>query len=147
MVLNDDVVERRFESQGGLRQFPIDLPLAQLDMLVSRKFLAAVYGGNTQETFPSIGQEKYAQHGMDDFMYLHIDYHPWAPQIPGRPGLWFSTGNSERQPFEARVLTRDLKLAMWQYIGQYDVRPAAPLTREEWINQSDKVRLYNRVLL
>jgi hypothetical protein len=134
MILSDDVVEKRFEPLGGIRGYTINLSLAELDMMVSRLFMASVYGGNSQETFPSIGQEKLARHGMDDFMYVHIDYQPCGPQIPGRPGLWFST-NSDSAPFVARVLTRDLKCALWQYVGQYDVRPAASLTKEEWLKQ------------
>jgi len=141
MVLSDEVVEKRFAPLGGLKAFVINLSLAELDMMVSRLFMASVYGGNSQETFPSIGQEKLAQHGMNDFMYLHLDYQPCAPQIPGRPGLWFDTEKGD-EPFVARVLTRDLRCAMWQYVGQYDVRPAVSLTREEWLNQKNKVRSY-----
>jgi len=38
-----------------------------------------------------------------------------------------------------RVVTKPL--ALWQYMGQYDVQPSDPLSLEEWIMQSEQVRL------
>jgi hypothetical protein len=148
MVLSDDVVQKRFEPLGGLQGFKINLSLAELDRMVTRAFMSSVYGGSSQGTFPPIGEDKFAQHGMDDFMYLRLDFQPCAPQIPGRPGLWFSTTSREEEPFVARVLTRDSKDPIWQYVGQYSVRPALSLTRKEWLNQKlivgDLIFLFSR---
>jgi len=103
-----------------------------------------------QATFPHIGEEKFDQHGMDDFMYLHLDYHPFAPQTPGGCGLWFSTEEEDPESdFEGlkRVFTRDSKSAIWQYMGQYKVKGAQSLTLDEWLKQSDKVMRYHFLTL
>lgn len=58
------------------------------ELLISRAFFANVYGGSMQDTFPKPSAVKFAQHGMDDFMFMiPTDYQPEAPQIPGAPGL------------------------------------------------------------
>ena len=31
--------------------------------------------------------------------------------------------------------------ALWQYMGQYDLRPSDPFSTQEWVMQSDRVRL------
>jgi hypothetical protein len=118
----------------GLEPFPINLPLAELNQMVSRHFMASTYGGSMQATFPSISAAKLAQHGMNDFMYLHLKYHPYAPQRPGGSGLWFDP-EWYGAPWDGvyRVFTRDWDRAMWQYMGQYEVKSTASLTLAEWL--------------
>ena len=58
-----------------------------------------------QATFPQIREEMLAEHSMDDFMYLHLDYQPYAPQTPGGCGLWFSMdGDSEPNILNVRYV-------------------------------------------
>ena len=142
MTVSDEVIQSRLEPIG-IEPFKINLPRAEVNMMVTRKFMSAVYGGSSEGTFPPIGKEKLAEHGMNDFMYLHLDYQPCAPQIPGKCGLWFSTG-SRRGDWGGvyRVITRDLLRSEWQYMGQYEIKPAKSLTREEWVSQKDKVRCF-----
>jgi hypothetical protein len=140
MSLKNAVLMKRLEPIG-LEKYVIDLPLAEINQMVSRKFMSANYGGSMQATFPQIREEKLAEHGLDDFMYLHLNYQPYAPQTPGGCGLWFSTdGDSEPWEGITRVLTRDLNSAMWQYMGQYEVKAAASLEMAEWLQQDLKVR-------
>ncbi len=146
MSLKDVVLIKRLEPVG-LDKYAIDLPLAEINQMVSRKFMSAIYGGSMQATFPQIREAKLAEHGMDDFMYLHLDYQPYAPQTPGGCGLWFSTdGDSDPWEGVSRVLTRDLNSAMWQYMGQYEVKAAASLEMEEWLQQDLKVRFLSNSL-
>ena len=139
--LSDEVLLRRLETVG-LDPLMINLSRSELNQMVTRLFMSGVYGGSMQATFPRIGKRKFEQHGMADFMYLHLDYHPYAPQRPGGCGLWFSTEEEDPElGFEGiqRVFTRDWKRAIWQYMGQYKVKPAQSLSLDEWLDQPDKV--------
>jgi len=142
MTVSEQVIKSRLEPIG-IKPFKINLSRAELNVMVTRKFMSSVYGGSSEGTFPPIGKEKLAEHGMNDFMYLHLDYQPCAPQVPGKCGLWFSTG-SRRGNLEGvyRVITRDLRRSQWQYMGQYHIKPAKSLTKEEWVSQDDKVRRF-----
>ena len=139
MTLESKVLLKRLEPIG-LEPYEIDLPRAEVNHMVRRDFMSTVYGGSMQATCPDIAQEKLEQHGMNDFMYLKLDYHPFAPQTPGGCGLFFST--QEEVPGDLglkRVFTRDLRKPHWQYMGQYDVKTAASLSLNEWLDQSVKV--------
>ena len=92
-----------------------------------------------QATCPKIGQKKLAQHGKDNFTYLHLDYHQSAPQVPGTPGLFFNSCSGPDWPGLQRVFTR-IGSNKWQYMGMYEIKSCAPLTKEEWKSQSEKVR-------
>ena len=132
---------RRLEPIGALVDHEIDLSRAEINQMVSRLFMSSIYGGSMQATFPPIGKEKLRKHGMNDFMYLHLKYHPFAPQNPGRCGLWFSTEDEKPETWAGlkRVFTRDREVSMWQYMGQYDVQRAASLTLEEWLDHKPAV--------
>lgn len=119
--------------------FEIPIPQDIRDVVVTREFLSTIYGGNSQETFPSIGKEFLAQHGLNDFMYPSLDYNPAAPQIPGAPGLFLKTcGHGQEWPEVQRVITR-IAPNHWQYVGQYKLSPAESLTTREWREQSELV--------
>jgi len=134
---------RRLEPIGALVDYEIDLSRAEINEMVSRLFMSSIYGGSMQATFPRISQKKLEKHGMNDFMYLHLKYHPFAPQNPGRCGLWFSTEDEDPKTWAAlkRVFTRDQQVSMWQYMGQYDVQRAASLTLQEWLDHTPAVRV------
>jgi hypothetical protein len=93
-------------------------------------------------TFPKIADERLAIHGLNDFMYPNLDMNPYAPEVPGARGLFFVPRPSDRPaeewPEVQRVITR-IASAKWQYVGQYRMRPAASLTKEEWASQDAKV--------
>lgn len=69
--------------------------------------------------------------------------HPHAPSLPGAPGLWMNCNDNQWYDEGMRVVVRVVTkpLALWQYMGQYDVQPSDPLSLEEWIMQSEQVRL------
>lgn len=125
----------------GLDLFPIPLDRSIQDVDVTRHFLSHEYGGNTQDTFPRIRKEKLQEHGLDDFMCLNLDLNPCAPATPGAPGLFFSLrrGTAEPWPEIQRVICR-LSSSKWLYQGQYKMTPCASLTKEEWAQESPKVR-------
>lgn len=93
-----------------------------------------------QATCPNIGKHRLEQHGMNDFMYLHPDYQPVAPQVPGACGLFFRTGTSVGYtwPLLQRVFTR-IQSNVWQYMGTYRLTSSPSLTPAEWAKQEPKV--------
>ena len=116
--------------------------------MISRDFMSSYYGGSMQATFPPIGRQHKAKHGHDDFMYLHPDYQPVAPQVPGACGLFFLTHTSIEieWPKLQRVFTR-IESNVWQYMGMYRLTSSPSLTTREWADQEPKViRIFSKFL-
>ncbi|KAF5329768.1 hypothetical protein D9619_009284 [Psilocybe cf. subviscida] len=106
--------------------------------MVTRQFMSETYGGSTQEVEPAIGELHRCDHSMRDFSYANTDYQPEAPEVPGAPGLWFSTEPGSdfgmRRVF-TKIKDRTAKQDnRWLYVGQYDIRAANPssITVAEW---------------
>ena len=96
-----------------------------------------------QATCPTISKRKLAQHGKDNFTYLHLDYHQHAPQVAGTPGLFFNSCDGSDWPGLQRVFTR-IASNTWQFMGMYEIKSCASLTKEEWKCQEEKVCLTRR---
>ncbi|KAF5371502.1 hypothetical protein D9615_009588 [Tricholomella constricta] len=123
-----------------IKPLPLDLDLDDdlLNFTVSRKFLSSVYGGNSQSTFPSISPDNRARHDYHNFMFLHIEYNPFAPQRAGFPGLFYRIRTTDL-PEIHRVFIR-IDDGIWLYIGQYQLVQSDPLTPQEWAASSIKAR-------
>ena len=140
LTLGVDTVFERITAIGH-ELYPIILEKAISDISFSREFISHIYGGNTQQTFPQIKRERLASHGLNDFMFPNLSFNPHAPQLPGSPGLFFTTGDSDNPgewPTVQRVISR-IKSGEWLYVGQYKLAPVAPLTKEEWATQDNGV--------
>lgn len=138
--MSNDVVNRRLAIIGH-HMHDVQLEPNIRDVTTTRNFTSSRWGGNTQETFPSIRKALLDQHGLNDFMYLNLFFNPHAPQWPGAPGLFFGSSVSEEGPSDwpeiQRVLVR-LDTSSWLYVGQYQMTPAPCLTPDEWISQDPK---------
>lgn len=143
-LTNDTIISRISAAGISFDLFPIAFPKADQDVMVSRAFMAAYWGGSSQDTWPKIGKKNLARHGLNDFMYMPSDYQPIAPQVPGAPGLWLNIGSDIREwdGGVKRVFTKitSKPRALWLYQGQYEFKLAKELTREEWARQTPKVR-------
>ncbi|KAK0205880.1 hypothetical protein DFS33DRAFT_1380958 [Desarmillaria ectypa] len=114
LELSLDTVQNRIK---GMRVYGVHLDPNIRDCAVDRRFMSQFWGGNTQETFPNIAQKS-------------LDIHPQFEHEPACSasawGTWailfFSNGK-------------------WQYMGQYKMERAAPLTVEEWKKQEHVVVL------
>jgi len=141
-MLSDDVVHHRLALIGH-ETYDVGLDLHLRDVTTTRSFTSRKWGGNTQSTFPKIGEDFLAQHGLDDFMYLNLLFNPHAPRWPGAPGLFFASsaagGEAGAWPTVQRVVVR-LKTNTWLYVGQYRCTPAPSLTTDEWKSQALKVK-------
>ena len=122
----------------GYETFDLELPQDILDATTTRDFTTRTWGGSRLATFPKIGKE--FTHGLDDFMYISLLYAPHAPRWPGSPGLIFKfKDDGQEWPKIMRLIVR-LRDNAWQYMGQYKLTAAPPLTPEEWNAQSHKVK-------
>ncbi|KAJ2920944.1 hypothetical protein H1R20_g16151, partial [Candolleomyces eurysporus] len=146
MQFDDELTNRRYQAADiSTRPFPITASRATLNEKVSRRFMSTVYGGSSQDVFPAISPRKLEDHGLNDWMYPPLDYHPMAPRNPGEPGFYFSVDNGSRALEDGqvkRVFTRVTKSprALWLYQGQYEVHLSESITKEEWQRQSLIVR-------
>ncbi|KAJ6615539.1 hypothetical protein B0H10DRAFT_2040925 [Mycena sp. CBHHK59/15] len=125
---------------------PIALNADIKNVAVRRDFMRIRYGGNSQAAFPAISEKNFRKTGHRDFMYPSLVQNPDAPMVPGAPGLFLdATGQSAKDckvgwAVEAhKVLTR-LGTNDYLYMGNYAVRPAESLTRQEWNAQEPKMR-------
>lgn len=142
MMLGRDTLRERFQALGpsGLDLYPITLDKSLQDVMVSRVFMSAEYGGGSQAVCPTIGKKHIEKHGMNDFMFLHPEYQPVAPQVPGACGLFMSPGTSvgHEWPSVQRLFTR-IESNVWQYMGMYRLMSSPSLTKREWADQDRKV--------
>lgn len=144
-----DTINRRLDKLGPDRNYEVNVPDEIKFTAVPRRFLSDTWGGNTQNTFPSIRKEMLLKHGLDDWQYPNSLYNPHCPLNPGFAGLMFSPDGLERpeddgevkeSPTKWRTIVRLKTEALWQYVGQYVDIPAPSLTQDEWLIQDLRVR-------
>ncbi|KAJ7165581.1 hypothetical protein C8R43DRAFT_213788 [Mycena crocata] len=164
-TLSLDTIRERLQNIG-YEPRPIDLDKAILDVTTRRDFMSKEYGGNPQETYPTIAEHFVEKTSLAYFMYLNLLHNPHAPEVPGAPGLLFDalckhewedrvkaeeekekkekkkgiTKVTKKQEVEGEILFSRLASATWQYQGQYALGPAPPLTIAEWKQQPPQVR-------
>ncbi|KAH6873716.1 hypothetical protein BKA70DRAFT_1352579 [Coprinopsis sp. MPI-PUGE-AT-0042] len=127
--------------------FPVTLEPAIRDVCVSRVFMSKTWGGSSQRTFPPIDKKKF-KHGLDDFMYPGSASQSATPEVPGAPGLWLDVEDTSGTWWRDRYGDTPVRLftcivkspARWQYQGQYRIRIAKTLEKEEWRQQKAEVR-------
>ncbi|KAF9530954.1 hypothetical protein CPB83DRAFT_904938 [Crepidotus variabilis] len=144
MRLSNDIFVDRLESALiCLDGFHVTLAREFTQRPFPRMFISNTYGGSPMRTFPKPDDDRIAMHGYNDWMFLNLDLHPWAPQIPGKPGLWLSPEGEPEETYRdiKRTFSRFPTQALWLYLGQYRVVLTTSLTKEEWLKESTKVRI------
>lgn len=137
-ITPENIVRHRLASIGH-DTLDINVPRNILETTTNRRIMSRIWGGNTRSRFPKIN--KGFTHGLDDFMYANLLYDPHAPRRPGSPGLIFQFKDEGQEwPKIMRLIIR-LRGNVWQYMGQYKLTAAPPLTPVEWRAQSIKVKL------
>lgn len=143
-----DTINDRLEAKlgpAGQRDFDVDIDNEVKFKSVPRQFFSSTWGGNPQETFPTIGKEFLKKHGLDDFMYPNLLWNPHGPEIPGAAAIFFEPNGLDTREEDSdeqyRVIVRLKEGPIWLYVGQYILLSSPPLTRDEWLMQERKVCL------
>ena len=140
-LFNDLFVWDRLKDENGeIPWHHIDAGEEIRDHAFPRYYLSARFGGSPVRTFPVISPKKLREHGIDNFAFLSTDMNPHAPTRPGAPGLFFRPDFDAPPPGDKRLFVV-LKGNRWLYCGMYRFTVSRSLTAEEWMNQSEKVRL------
>ncbi|TDL18403.1 hypothetical protein BD410DRAFT_900856 [Rickenella mellea] len=120
--------------------YDIKLPDSLKFQAIKRQFLSDVYGGNMQATLSFPKKSFVEKHGIKCFMCLITEYNPYAPLLPGAPGLGFGDGQYAEWPRNPeRVFTRTGE-AEWLYQGDYKLVRCASLTPAEYRGLSKTAR-------
>ncbi|KAL5527229.1 hypothetical protein ACEPAG_6020 [Sanghuangporus baumii] len=130
-------------TQTGLKDVALpEIDLRIRDTFVSRYLISDMLGGSPQDTFPTPRPEKISEHGIKSYLCLVYSFNPFAPQLPGKSGLFFGltrrglsaaerAKHSMVYPYFIRVDANK-----WHYLGHYEFKGGRPLTVEEWRQQS-----------
>ncbi|EPQ59785.1 hypothetical protein GLOTRDRAFT_119736, partial [Gloeophyllum trabeum ATCC 11539] len=143
-VLFDDESIKSRMSVINFAHYNVTLEETIRNFTVKRAFMSKVYGGSSQETFPSISPEKVAVHGRENFAYMTLEWNPYAPRRPGRPGLFFGHGNAFEHEgpgvLDVFVRIQSHSDPQWRYNGLYEFIASPSLTPAEWAIQSPVVK-------
>ncbi|KAL0580466.1 hypothetical protein V5O48_001536 [Marasmius crinis-equi] len=129
----------------GLEVYDLSLGGEDLDtqLSVSRDFISKTFGGGIRRTFPEFSaenKEKVAELGFGEHGWACLkNYNPYAPSIPGHPGLYFNCCELHDDLTQDFTWHRDrcrvfscLDNAKWLRVGLYDFEYVATLTVDEW---------------
>ncbi|KAI0686135.1 hypothetical protein C8Q76DRAFT_761790 [Earliella scabrosa] len=140
LLFNDEFLLNALTWEGINYRYPISLPAEISERGFRRAYIASLYGGNIQETFPHPRKDMLEWHKLDDWMFLTLDYNPHAPTRPGFSGLFFSGGRAvDNWTAIQRTFVR-LKPSHWVYMGQYRMRAGTSLTSTLWKEQTEIVK-------
>ncbi|KAL5508411.1 hypothetical protein ACEPAH_6030 [Sanghuangporus vaninii] len=130
-------------TQTGLTDITLpEIDLQVRDTFVSRYLISDMLGGSPQDTFPIPRPEKIAEHGIKSYLCLVYSFNPFAPQLPGKSGLFFgltrrglSAAERKELPMAYPYFIR-VDANKWHYLGHYEFKGGRPLSVEEWRQQS-----------
>ncbi|KAI0751871.1 hypothetical protein C8Q80DRAFT_1097891, partial [Daedaleopsis nitida] len=142
LLQSDDFLLRVLGWDMINHRYPIPVPRDISRYGFTRDFISDQYGGSTQSTCPKIGKRSLDQHGLDDWMFLTLEWNPHVPTKPGFPGLLFSFGReTDEWKKIQRVFVRvQTDPAQWVYMGQYQMKVGTSLTAADWWSQKEQSR-------
>ncbi|KAI0640596.1 hypothetical protein C8Q79DRAFT_445861 [Trametes meyenii] len=136
LLLSDEFLLDALSWEGINKRYPIPLPKDVAEFPLRRDYITSLYGGSMQATYPQPSEELLEWHGIDDWMFLSMDFNPHAPTKPGCSGIAFDCTDT---PMTRRLFVR-LAPAQWVYMGQYRVELGKDLTSEAFRQQKPNVR-------
>jgi hypothetical protein len=113
---------------------------------VRREFIADEFGGERIGMYVR-PKGMAARHGIPLILCPNLKLNPYAPILPGHPGLLFSIHHrpwrDEKKKGKeiekvAPMFVR-LEVNNWAYVGDYVERGEKTLSTEQWRSQSDEV--------
>ena len=141
MLLGDEFLLDALTWEGINYKYPIPLSKELAEFKFKRAYISHLYGGNTQATFPEPSVEKVEWHGLNDWIFLSLDFNPHAPTRPEHSGLFFSEEGraTETQHTIERTFVL-VESGNWVYMGQYKMEPGISLSTDLWKRQKPAVR-------
>ncbi|KAI0666104.1 hypothetical protein C8Q78DRAFT_1083349 [Trametes maxima] len=136
LLLSDEFLLDALTWKGINYRYPIPLPKDIAEFPLRRDYITSLYGGSMQATYPKPSDELLEWHGIDDWMFLSMDFNPHAPTKPGCSGIAFACTD---MPMTRRLFVR-LAPAQWVYMGKYSVELGKDLTSEAFRQQKPNVR-------
>ncbi|KAI0751854.1 hypothetical protein C8Q80DRAFT_1119490 [Daedaleopsis nitida] len=140
LLLSDEFLLDALTWEGISHRYPIPVSREVAEYGFARAYISSVYGGNTQATCPHPSKKMLARHGLDDWMFLTLDFNPHAPTKPGCSGLFFCWGRAEDDWHNVMRTFVRTKASRWVYMGQYQMKPGKSLTTDTWKQQKEVVR-------
>ncbi|KAH6884378.1 hypothetical protein BKA70DRAFT_1339781 [Coprinopsis sp. MPI-PUGE-AT-0042] len=121
--------------------FPITLDREIRDVCVSRVFLSKTWGGGFVATFPTICEEKFNQHGLNDFMFpglvLSLEFQRFLEHLASGSMLMTTRGHGGENTIWMETRLCVCSPALFTR-GQYRSRAARTLTADEWRQQKGR---------
>jgi hypothetical protein len=133
---------------------PFEIPLKDedgnrinIDLAVPRPFLSKVFGGNSQETYPTIAEKHLRRHGFrGQWMCIKPTFNPYMPSRPGDPGLKFRIQQFDEDlnpitEWKMDICRSFARLASnkWLYLHESEMSYGRRLTADEWQELPQKV--------
>ncbi|TBU48768.1 hypothetical protein BD309DRAFT_997395 [Dichomitus squalens] len=139
LLFNDEFLLDALTWEGINHKYPIPLPKEIAECRLRREYISHLYGGNPLATTPEHGKDMLAWHGLNDWLFLTLDFNPHAPTKPGHSGLFFTSYGAPSWPGIQRTFVRVVS-GRWVYMGQYTMEPGVSLSAEAWKQQKTSVR-------
>ncbi|TFK65837.1 hypothetical protein BDN72DRAFT_177927 [Pluteus cervinus] len=142
MQLRPDTIYQRL-SQVGFDLYKVPLEKSLQDHAFPRKFIQCMnaygLGGNIREEYPTVSSKVSNKTGITSLAFGDLVTHVHAPQVPGAPGLFFTTGRDRAEDVPEPRHTFTKLDSGWCYMGLYQFFGAPSLTKQEWATQAPKV--------
>lgn len=101
--------------------FRVTLDPEILNVTVTRRFIAAQFGGHPFCSYTKLPPNRVVVHGYDHFVFAQKGFSPQAPSAPGAPGLithWYEHQWPDLCFYRLFVRIGDA-IDKWQYMGLY----------------------------
>lgn len=130
----------------NLKTYPVSLDEKIAHTCFPRLFISDVYGGNTQEMEPTVkfkeNHQMQMKYGYFHFTFANLNWNPFFPRLPGRPGLFFEACLKQRDGRMKARIDEDKGEAVvafvrqaaheWLCNGMYRTIRGREMTREEY---------------
>lgn len=138
--MSDEFLLDALTWEGINYRYPISLLAREVaECRFNRQYISHLYGGGHQDTNPHPRKNLLEWHGLDDWMFLSLDYNPHAPTKPGFSGLLFHAGKATDDWTTIQRTFVRLKPKEWVYMGQYQLKAGPSLTSATWKQQKETV--------
>lgn len=135
LQLSDNSVNRRLDA-NGVRPLKLYHDPGFLERAFSRGHISSVYGGSFQPVFVNVSAQR-VRDGITKYLGLKQDWNPHLPRVPGAGGLVLTRKLHPPGVSVPLFVCQDVN--KWQYMGQYEMAAADPVSLDEWMQLPQQV--------